>query len=293
MVTVAGLERRPLLEEVKSRGIRLTAQRRVLIEEMQNADRHLDAALLYERARRRDARVDLATVYRTLGMLKRMGLIDELDLMHLNGEKHYYEARTSRDHVHLACFTCGKIEEFTTPSYDRLKEEIQERCGFLSKSCASKSEDGADRARNRAGVNSSVCPDPGAQLLAEQRPGLVDRQPMGCDLPHCRLPVPKIQKRAICKWLAGEDEYSEDQDQDTDEKKEPEQEEHEIMAGQIDLLGGHGYIGGVHCDRRQPGERLCARGSRHSQPRHSQPLKPKEIFPSAVSIFRPGLSARC
>ena len=131
MVTAAGLERRPLLEEVKSRGIRLTAQRRVLIEEMQNADRHLDAALLYERARRRDARVDLATVYRTLGMLKRMGLIDELDLMHLNGEKHYYEARTSRDHVHLACFTCGKIEEVTTPSYDRLKEEIQERCGFL------------------------------------------------------------------------------------------------------------------------------------------------------------------
>jgi len=126
----AGLERRPLLEEVKARGIRLTAQRRILIEEMQKAEQHLDAALLYERARRRDARVDRATVYRTIGMLKRMGLIDELDLMHLNGEKHYYEARTRRDHLHLACFACGKIEEFTSLAYERLKEEIRQRCGF-------------------------------------------------------------------------------------------------------------------------------------------------------------------
>jgi Fur family ferric uptake transcriptional regulator len=57
-------------------------------------------------------------------------LIDELDLMHLNGEKHYYEARTSRDHVHLACFRCGAIEEFISPNYDGLKDEIRERCGF-------------------------------------------------------------------------------------------------------------------------------------------------------------------
>lgn len=124
------LQRRPLIEELESRGIRLTAQRRVLIEEIQRADQHLDAALLFERVRQKDAHVDRATVYRTLGLLKRLGLIDELDLMHLNGEKHYYEARTSRDHLHLACFRCGTIEEFTSPHYDQLKEEIRERCGF-------------------------------------------------------------------------------------------------------------------------------------------------------------------
>lgn len=124
------LQRRPLLEELESRGVRMTAQRRVLIEEIQNAEQHLDAAELCERVRQRDARVDRATVYRTLGLLKRMGLIDELDLMHLNGEKHYYEAKTSKDHVHLACFRCGTIEELTSEHYDRLKEEIRERFGF-------------------------------------------------------------------------------------------------------------------------------------------------------------------
>jgi Fe2+ or Zn2+ uptake regulation protein len=37
-----------------------------------------------------DASIDRSTVYRALGLLKRQGLIDELDLMHLNGEGRYY-----------------------------------------------------------------------------------------------------------------------------------------------------------------------------------------------------------
>src|SRR6185437_199119 len=50
-----------------------------------------------EGAGERGVEVDRATVYRTVDMLKRHGLVDELDLMHLQGEKHYYEVRTRRD----------------------------------------------------------------------------------------------------------------------------------------------------------------------------------------------------
>ena len=102
----------------------MTAQRRALIETIQQADRHLDAAALLSLARKRDPNIDRATVYRTLELLKRLGLIDELDLMHLNGEKHYYEVKTQKDHLHLACFGCGQIEEFSSPSFERLKREI-------------------------------------------------------------------------------------------------------------------------------------------------------------------------
>ena len=125
-----GLHRNSLLEALEALGIRLTAQRRTLVEELQNAETHLDATELLERANRRDTRVNRATVYRTLDLLKKQGLIDELDLMHLHGEKHYYEARTNRDHVHLACFVCGKIEEFTSQMYDELKKQIRDTCGF-------------------------------------------------------------------------------------------------------------------------------------------------------------------
>lgn len=124
------LERRSLLKELTLRGIRITGPRRILIETIQDSDHHLDAATLLELARRRDASINRATVYRTLEMLKRLRLIDELDLMHLNGEKHFYEAKTAVDHVHLACFQCGRIEEFTSPLFERLKNEISVRNGF-------------------------------------------------------------------------------------------------------------------------------------------------------------------
>jgi len=118
------------LDELAVKGVRLTAQRRVLVEIIQSAERHLDAASLLELARKREPNIDRATVYRTIELLKKLRLVDELDLMHLQGEKHYYEVKTLRDHVHLACFHCGRIEEFSSALFERLKSEISNQAGF-------------------------------------------------------------------------------------------------------------------------------------------------------------------
>jgi Fe2+ or Zn2+ uptake regulation protein len=123
-------ERRSLLDELAAKGVRLTTQRRVVVEIIQNADQHLDAASLLQLAKRSDPNIDRATVYRTLELLKKYRLVDELDLMHLQGEKHYYEVKTRRDHIHLACFSCGQIEEFTSTMFDQLKEEVSKQAGF-------------------------------------------------------------------------------------------------------------------------------------------------------------------
>jgi Fur family transcriptional regulator, ferric uptake regulator len=123
-------ERRSLLDELAAKGIRLTTQRRVLVEIIQSAAQHLDAASLLYLARQREPNIDRATVYRTIELLKKLRLIDELDLMHLQGEKHYYEVKTLRDHVHLACFQCGAIEEFSSALFERLKGEISNQAGF-------------------------------------------------------------------------------------------------------------------------------------------------------------------
>lgn len=119
-----------LLDQVAARGIRLTAQRRALIETIQGATAHLDAASLLKLARQRDPNIDRATVYRTIELLKKLGMIDELDLMHLDGEKHYYEVKTQQDHLHLACFECGEIIEFATPAFEQLKQEIAAKNHF-------------------------------------------------------------------------------------------------------------------------------------------------------------------
>jgi len=112
------------------RGIRMTSPRRAILGVIETANKHLDASQILRKAQKSDPSVDRSTVYRTLGLLKRHGLIDELDLMHLNGEKHYYEVKTRRDHLHLACFQCGRIQEFASPLFEELKSEISRLNGF-------------------------------------------------------------------------------------------------------------------------------------------------------------------
>jgi len=113
-----------------SRGLRMTRQRRTILSVVETAQQHLDATQLLRKARKIDPGIDRVTVYRTLKLLKRYGLIDELDLMHLQGEKHFYERRPQRDHLHMACLSCGKILEFESDLFDRLKGQIQRECQF-------------------------------------------------------------------------------------------------------------------------------------------------------------------
>ncbi len=124
------ITRPSLMKELAARGIRMTAQRRLLVSIIQGSPRHLDAARLLEIARKKHAGIDRATVYRTIALLKEHGLIDELDLMHIEGEKHYYEAKTNRDHCHMACFRCGSIMEYASSSFEKLKEEMAAQSGF-------------------------------------------------------------------------------------------------------------------------------------------------------------------
>ncbi|MFQ5816779.1 MAG: Fur family transcriptional regulator [Terriglobia bacterium] len=119
-----------LQAELLGRGVRMTRQRRVILEVIESATKHLDAGTIQRKARSVDASIDRVTVYRTLNLLKRHGLVDELDLLHLGGTSHYYERRPSRDHIHMACLRCGKIREFESTLFDRLKGQIERDCQF-------------------------------------------------------------------------------------------------------------------------------------------------------------------
>jgi Fur family ferric uptake transcriptional regulator len=113
--------------QLAERGIRMTGPRRAILSVIETAAKHLDASQILRKARQEDASVDRSTVYRTLDLLKRQGLIDELDLMHLNGEGHYYERKLGRDHIHMACLRCGKITEKT---FESLKKQLERDCHF-------------------------------------------------------------------------------------------------------------------------------------------------------------------
>ena len=119
-----------LQAQLSERGIRMTDQRRAILSVIETAKKHLDASQILRKAQKIDASVDRSTVYRTLELLKRHGMIDELDLMHMKGEGHYYERKLGRDHIHMACLRCGRVSEFVSEIFETLKHQLQQDCRF-------------------------------------------------------------------------------------------------------------------------------------------------------------------
>ena len=119
-----------LVERIREKGLRVTHQRRVLAELLDQADQHLDADAVFRHAQRKAPSIHRATVYRTLNLLKTHGLVDELDLMHVAGDRHYYEVRPSVFHIHLVCVKCGAVEEPGGGFWEALKRKVQCETGF-------------------------------------------------------------------------------------------------------------------------------------------------------------------
>jgi Fur family ferric uptake transcriptional regulator len=117
-------------DSLKQRGVRLTRQRQILLELIDKSGQHLDAERLYQLAKEKDPKLNRVTVYRTLKMLKQGGLVDELDLMHIDGDQHYYETRLKQEHAHIICLRCGKVEEFFGEPLQKLRSQVESHFGF-------------------------------------------------------------------------------------------------------------------------------------------------------------------
>jgi Fur family ferric uptake transcriptional regulator len=117
-------------DSLRQRGVRLTRQRQILLDLIDKSGQHLDADRLYLLAKEQDPKINRVTVYRTLKMLKEGGLVDELDLMHVGGEGHYYETRMKEEHAHVICLRCAKVEEFFGEPLQKLRRQVESHFGF-------------------------------------------------------------------------------------------------------------------------------------------------------------------
>jgi Fur family ferric uptake transcriptional regulator len=113
--------------ECRARGVRLTGQRRLIAEVLTEAKDHPDVFELHRRVRRRDARVSLATVYRTVRRFEHEGLIERHAFR--DGRAHY-ETASSKHHDHLIDLDTGRVIEFRSVEIERLQEEIARRLGY-------------------------------------------------------------------------------------------------------------------------------------------------------------------
>lgn len=113
---------------VTARGLKSTRQRDTIVEVFLAHDGHLSVEELVSLARRRDSRVSVATVYRTVKLLTEAGLARASDFG--EGQVRYEATAGKRHHDHLVCTACGAIAEFEDERIEHLQTLVARRHRF-------------------------------------------------------------------------------------------------------------------------------------------------------------------
>src|SRR5881396_4312489 len=117
------------LEFLDRKNLRVTAQRKVIIDTAFSTDQHFTADQLLAWSRQRDRSVSRATVYRTLPLLTESGLVREMDF---GKDSKFYDPNYADHphHSHIICLDCEKIVEFESERIEKLESEISHKLGF-------------------------------------------------------------------------------------------------------------------------------------------------------------------
>ena len=105
----------------------MTAQRRVIVRVLAEADDHPAAEDVYRRASRIEQRISLATVYRTIRLLEEAGIVEKHDFG--DGRARYEEIDRTH-HDHLIDIDTGEVIEFVDDRIEALQEKIAAKLGY-------------------------------------------------------------------------------------------------------------------------------------------------------------------
>jgi len=114
---------------LKTKGMKYTEQRAVILQILLNIDDHLNAEEVLDivKVKYPDQKIGIATIYRTLNFLEEVNLITSISFGK-DGKK--YEGNNSHHHDHIICTSCGKIVEFLDESIEKKQEDIAAENGF-------------------------------------------------------------------------------------------------------------------------------------------------------------------
>ncbi|MEM7565815.1 MAG: Fur family transcriptional regulator [Pseudomonadota bacterium] len=112
---------------LRAKGVRVTRQRVALLTALAHADDHPDATELHARARALDPSVSLATVYRTLVVLEREGLVQRNAF---EGGGARFETADTPHHDHIVDLDTDAVIEFRSDKIERLQREIAAEMGY-------------------------------------------------------------------------------------------------------------------------------------------------------------------
>ena len=116
-----------LEQKCQAAGLKMTAPRRVILSVLAGADDHPSVEDVYERAKKEDSSISMATVYRTLGLLDELGLVYRHEFSDADHAR--YEVNTEHHH-HLIDIDAGKVIEFQSEEIENMKQQIARDLGY-------------------------------------------------------------------------------------------------------------------------------------------------------------------
>jgi Fur family transcriptional regulator, ferric uptake regulator len=124
-----GKSRRPgaIERACRDKGLRMTGQRKIIAQILDDAADHPDVVELHRRAAEADDRISLSTVYRTVKLFETEGILERLDFR--DGRSRYEQAAREH-HDHLINLETGDVIEFQSDEIEALQTEIAKRLGY-------------------------------------------------------------------------------------------------------------------------------------------------------------------
>lgn len=114
---------------IKTKGMKYTEQRAVILQLLIDVDDHLTAEEVHDIIKKEypEHNIGIATIYRTLNFLEEVELISSISFGK-DGKK--YEGNNKKHHDHIICTSCGTIEEFIDDNIEKRQETIAREHGF-------------------------------------------------------------------------------------------------------------------------------------------------------------------
>ena len=116
-----------ILQRCEQKSLRMTSQRKIIAQVLEDAADHPDVEELYKRASKIDLTISIATVYRTVKLFDEAGILDKLEFG--DGRARYEDAEREH-HDHLIDINSGRVIEFMDSDIEKLQEKISLKLGY-------------------------------------------------------------------------------------------------------------------------------------------------------------------
>ena len=116
-----------ILQRCEQKSLRMTSQRKIIAQVLEDTADHPDVEELYTRASKIDPTISIATVYRTVKLFDEAGILDKLEFG--DGRARYEDAERDH-HDHLIDINSGSVIEFVDSDIEKLQEKIAIKLGY-------------------------------------------------------------------------------------------------------------------------------------------------------------------